>query len=252
MKIILSPAKSLDFERKLPIKDFSECLFLNKSAIINQVLKQKSPKELSVLMSISDKLAELNYLRNQDWALPFSVKNARPAVFAFDGDVYSGLDAYTFSEVNLEKLQQKLRILSGLYGILKPLDLIQAYRLEMGTNLSVEKSKNLYDFWKNTITEALNNELSDNELFINLASKEYSEVIDFKQLKGVHITPEFKDYKNGKLKIISFFAKKARGLMVRYIIEKNCETIEDLKKFDSENYRFDENLSLGNKLVFTR
>jgi len=252
MKIILSPAKSLDFKRKLPTKDFSQCSFLDKSAIINRILKQKSPKELSELMSISNKLAELNYYRNQEWSLPFSTENARPAVFAFDGDVYSGLDAYTISEENLNTLQKKLRILSGLYGILKPLDLIQAYRLEMGTNLSIEKSRNLYDFWKNTITEALNNELSEGELFVNLASKEYADVIDFKRLKGIHITPEFRDYKNGKLKIISFFAKKARGLMVRYIIEKNCETIEDLKKFDLDNYRFDANLSDENKLVFTR
>jgi len=252
MKIIVSPAKSLNFKRELPTKQFSLCSFLEKSDLINKVLKQKSPKELSKLMSISDKLAELNYSRNQDWSLPFSTKNARPVVFAFDGDVYSGLNAYTISEEKLGTLQEKLRILSGLYGILKPLDLIQAYRLEMGTNLSVEGSKNLYDFWKNTITEHLNNELYDNELFVNLASKEYADVIDFKKLKGKHINIEFKDYKNGKLKIISFFAKKARGLMTRYIIEQNCETIEDLKKFDLENYRFEENLSNENKLIFTR
>jgi len=252
MKIILSPAKSLNFKGKLPIKKFSQCSFLDKSAVINKVLKQKSPKELSELMSISGKLAELNYLRNQEWSLPFSTENARPNVFTFDGEVYSGLDAYTISEEKLNQLQEKLRILSGLYGILKPLDLIQAYRLEMGTNLSVEKSRNLYDFWKNTITEALNNELSEGELFVNLASKEYADVIDFKRLKGIHITPEFRDFKNGKLKIISFFVKKARGLMTRYIVEQNCKTIEDIKKFDLENYRFDKNLSNESKLVFTR
>jgi len=252
MKIILSPAKSLNFEKELPINDFSQCSFLSKSLIINSVLKQKSPKELSKLMSISDKLAELNYLRNQEWGLPFSTENARPAIFAFDGDVYSGLDAYTISEDKLNKLQEKLRILSGLYGVLKPLDLIQAYRLEMGTNLSIEKSKNLYDFWKNTITESLNNELLNDELFVNLASKEYADAIDFKQLKGRHIHIEFKDYKNGKLKIISFFAKKARGLMVRYIIEKNCQTIDDIKNFDYQDYYFDDSLSDKNKLVFTR
>jgi len=252
MKIILSPAKSLNFKRELPTKKFSQCLFLDKSAVINKVLKQKSPKELSELMSISDKLAELNYFRNQDWRLPFSLENARPCVFAFDGEVYSGLDVYGFSEEKVNKLQEKLRILSGLYGVLKPLDLIQAYRLEMGTNLSIENSKNLYDFWKDTITESLNNELSQDELFVNLASKEYADVIDFKRLKGIHITPEFRDYKNGKLKIISFFAKKARGLMAGYIIEKKCETIEDLKKFDLDNYRFDANLSSSDKLVFTR
>lgn len=252
MKIVISPAKSLDFETKLPTDKFSESSFLNKSEIIHKVLKQKSPKQLSQLMSISDKLAELNYTRNQQWNLPFSPENARPAVYAFNGDVYAGLDAYTIPSDKSDKLQDGLRILSGLYGILKPFDLIQPYRLEMGTNLKVGRVKNLYEFWKKTVTEFLNDELSDDELFINLASKEYSDVIDFKSLKGIHITPEFRDYKNGELKIISFFAKKARGLMVRYIIDNNCKTIEDLKSFDYENYRFDQNLSEGNKLVFTR
>jgi len=252
MKIIISPAKSLDFETKLPTEKFSESSFLDKSETISKVLKKKNPKQLSELMSISDKLAELNYTRNQEWDLPFSVENARPAVYAFNGDVYTGLDAYTIPSSKLDKLQDKLRILSGLYGVLKPLDLIQPYRLEMGTNLTVGKAKNLYEFWKKTVTESLNNELSENELFINLASKEYADVIDFKTLKGIHITPEFKDYKDGKLKTISFFAKKARGFMVRYIIDNNCKTIEDLKGFNSENYRFDESLSKGNKLVFTR
>lgn len=252
MKIIISPAKSLDFEAKLPTKKFSENSFLEKSETINKVLKKKSPKQLSKLMSISEKLSELNYQRNQEWNLPFSVENARPAVYAFNGDVYTGLDAYTIPSNKLDSLQDKLRILSGLYGVLKPLDLIQPYRLEMGTNLKVGKTKNLYEFWKKTVTQSLNNELSENELFINLASKEYSDVIDFKTLKGIHITPEFKDYKDGKLKIISFFAKKARGLMVRYIIDNDCKTIEDLKDFNYENYRFDHSLSKGKKLVFTR
>lgn len=252
MKIIISPAKSLDFETQLPTQKFSESVFLDKAATINKVLKKKSPKQLSELMSISEKLAELNYTRNQEWNLPFSNKNARPAVYAFNGDVYTGLDAYTIPTNKLEKLQEKLYILSGLYGVLKPLDLIQPYRLEMGTNLTVGKAKNLYEFWKKTVTESLNNELDENELFINLASKEYSDVIDFKVLKGKVVVPEFKDYKDGKLKIISFFAKKARGLMVRYIIDNNCQTIEDLKGFNYDNYLFDENLSKGNKLVFTR
>ncbi len=252
MKIVISPAKSLDFETQLPTDRFTETSFLDKSEIIQKVLKKKSPKQLSQLMSISDKLAELNYTRNQEWSLPFSPENARPAMYAFNGDVYAGLDAYTIPTNKLDKLQDMLRILSGLYGVLKPLDLIRPYRLEMGTNLKVGKAKNLYEFWKKTITEFLNSELSDDELFINLASKEYSDVIDFKSLKGIHITPEFKDYKNGELKMISFFAKKARGLMVRYIIDKDCKTIEDLKGFNYENYRFDENLSQGNKLIFTR
>ena len=252
MKIIISPAKSLDFETQLPTQKFSESSFLKQSETIQKVLKKKSPKELSELMSISDKLAELNYTRNQEWSLPFSTENARPAVYAFNGDVYTGLDAYTIPNDKLDVLQEKLRILSGLYGVLKPLDLIQPYRLEMGTNLQIGKAKNLYEYWKKTVTDSLNNELSENELFINLASKEYSDVIDFKALKAKVVVPEFKDYKDGKLKMISFFAKKARGLMVRYIIDNNCETIEDLKGFNYDNYGFDQNLSEGNKLVFTR
>src|SRR5690554_6258876 len=252
MKIIISPAKSLDFETKLPTKKFTENSFLNKSKTINNILKKKSPKQLSKLMSISDKLAELNYNRNQEWSLPFYPENARPAIFAFNGDVYAGLDAYTIPTNKLDKLQDTLRILSGLYGILKPLDLIQPYRLEMGTNLQVGKAKNLYEFWKKTLTDALNKELSKDELVVNLASKEYADALEFNALKGKVIVPEFKDYKDGQLKMISFFAKKARGLMTRYIIDNNCETIEDLKGFNAENYRFDENLSKGNKLVFTR
>jgi cytoplasmic iron level regulating protein YaaA (DUF328/UPF0246 family) len=252
MKIIISPAKSLDFESPLPTTEFSENVFLKKSETIQKTLRKLSPKQLSELMSISDKLAELNYTRNQEWSLPFTPANARQAVFAFNGDVYVGLDAYSITTDKLPVLQEKLRILSGLYGILKPLDLIQPYRLEMGTNLAVGKSKNLYEFWKKTLTDALNKELSKDELVINLASKEYAEAIDFKALKGKVIVPEFKDYKDGQLKIISFFAKKARGLMTRYIIDNNCETLEDLKGFQADNYRFDESLSKGNKLVFTR
>jgi cytoplasmic iron level regulating protein YaaA (DUF328/UPF0246 family) len=252
MKIIISPAKSLDFESPLPTTEFSENVFLSQSETIQKTLKKLSPKQLSELMSISDKLAELNYTRNQEWRLPFTPDNARQAVFAFNGDVYVGLDAYTIESDKLPVLQEKLRILSGLYGILKPLDLMQPYRLEMGTNLAVGKSKNLYEFWRKTLTDALNQELAQDELVINLASKEYAEAIDFKALKGKVIVPEFKDYKDGKLKIISFFAKKARGLMTRYIIDNNCETLEDLKGFQAENYRFDQSLSKGNKLVFTR
>jgi len=252
MKIVLSPAKSLNFEKTLPTAKFSEALFLKEARQVHKVLKQKSPKDLSELMAISDKLADLNWKRNQDWETPFAPENARPAIFAFDGDVYAGLDAYSISTEKLETLQDSVRILSGLYGILKPLDLIQAYRLEMGTKLPIGESKNLYEFWKATVTKALNKELEKDELFINLASNEYFSVIDVKALKVPVITPEFKDYKNGKLKIISFFAKKARGMMVRFIIDTNAKTIEDLKGFNYEGYQFDSNLSKGNHLVFTR
>lgn len=252
MKIVISPAKSLNFEKALPTPNFSESLFLKESRQVHKVLKQKSPKELSELMDISDKLADLNWQRNQDWKTPFTPENARPAVFAFDGDVYTGLDAYSIPIEKLDVLQDRLRILSGLYGLLKPLDLIQAYRLEMGTKLPIGESKNLYDFWKPIIAKALNKELHEGELFVNLASNEYFSAVDVKALKVPVITPEFKDYKDGKLKIISFFAKKARGLMVRYIIDTNAETIEDLKGFNYEGYQFDANLSKGNNLVFTR
>ena len=252
MKIVLSPAKSLNFEKALPTSNFSDSLFLKESRLVHKVLKQKSPKELSELMDISDKLADLNWQRNQDWKTPFSPENARPAIFAFDGDVYTGLDAYSIPTQKLAVLQDHLRILSGLYGLLKPLDLMQAYRLEMGTKLPIGESKNLYEFWKPIVTKALNKELQKGELFLNLASNEYFSAIDIKALKVPVITPEFKDYKNGKLKIISFFAKKARGLMVRYIIDTNAETIDDLKGFNYEGYQFDANLSKGNHLVFTR
>lgn len=252
MKIIISPAKSLDFETPLPTEKFTKGIFLKESKLINTVIKQKSPKELSALMDISDKLADLNWQRNKDFKTPFTSKNARPAVFAFNGDVYTGLDVYTIPVEKLDMLQDRLRILSGLYGLLKPLDLIQPYRLEMGTKLPVGEGNNLYDFWKDSITKALNKELKKKELLVNLASNEYFSAIDIKALKVPIITPDFKDYKNGQLKMISFFAKKARGMMVRYILDTNATTIDDLKKFNYEGYQFDNNLSKGNNLVFTR
>lgn len=252
MKIVISPAKSLDYTTVLPTQRFTEPQFLDKANTIQKTLKKKKPKQLMELMDISEKLADLNWQRNQDWALPFTPENARPAVYAFNGDVYTGLDAYTIPTDKLDVLQDQLRILSGLYGILRPLDLMQEYRLEMGTSIAIGAKKNLYEFWKKTITDALNKELTKDELFINLASNEYFSAVDTKALKVPVITPEFKDYKDGKLKMISFFAKKARGLMVRYIIDTNAKTIEDLKGFNYEGYAFDANLSKGNRLVFTR
>lgn len=252
MKIVISPAKSLNFEKELPTQRFSEPQFLKQAETIQKTLKKKKPKALAQLMDISEKLAELNWQRNQDWQLPFTTQNARPAVYAFDGDVYTGLDVYTLPEEKLDVLQDKIRILSGLYGLLQPLDLMQPYRLEMGTSIAIGKNKNLYEFWKKTITKKLNEELEKGELFVNLASNEYFTAVDVKTLKVPVITPEFKDYKDGQLKMISFFAKKARGLMVRYILDTNAETIDDLKGFNYEGYAFDNNLSAGNKLVFTR
>lgn len=252
MKIVVSPAKSLNFESPLPIQNYTESLFLKDAETIQKTLKKKKPKQLMELMDISEKLADLNWERNQNWSLPFTPENARPAVFAFDGDVYTGLDAYTIPTDKFPILEDKLRILSGLYGVLKPLDLMQPYRLEMGTSLPIGTKKNLYEFWKKKVTSSLNSELQKDELFINLASNEYFSAVDTKTLKVPVITPEFKDYKDGKLKMISFFAKKARGLMVRYIIDTNAETIEDLKQFNYDGYAFDANLSKGTTLVFTR
>lgn len=252
MKIVISPAKSLNFETPLPVSIFSEASFLKEARQVHKVLKTFSPKELSNLMAISDNLAQLNWQRNKEWKTPFSPENARPAIFAFDGEVYNGIDSYSIPIDKLEDLQDRLRILSGLYGLLKPLDLIQPYRLEMGTKMAVGENKNLYEFWKKTVTNNLNKSLTKGELFVNLASTEYFSVVDAKALKVPIITPEFKDYKDGKLKMIGYFAKKARGLMVRYIIDTNAQTIDDLKGFHYEGYAFDATLSTEVKLVFTR
>jgi len=253
MKIVISPAKTLDYESQLPKITSTTIRFLKETETIHEELKKQSPKQLMELMSISDKLADLNWQRNQARTLEkLSTENARQAVYAFRGDVYLGLDMSTFPVEKIEVLQDKLRILSGLYGLLKPLDLMQPYRLEMGTKIEIGKSKNLYAFWKTKITTELNSELQKDELFINLASNEYFDAIDIKTLKVPVITPEFKDYKDGKLKMIGFFAKKARGMMVRYIIDTNAETIDDLKRFNYDSYAFDDNLSEGNRLVFTR
>lgn len=240
MKIVISPAKSLDFESPLPVKDYTQPEFLVESQKLNTILQKKTPKKLSDLMGISANLAELNWKRNQDFKIPFTPENARQAVFAFNGDVYSGLDAYSLDKDKIAVLQQRLRILSGLYGVLKPLDLIQPYRLEMGTKLTVGSHKDLYGFWKKKITAKLNEELEADELFINLASNEYFGAIDQKILKVPVITPIFKDWKNGKLKVISFFAKKARGTMVRYIVDTNAQRLEDIKGFDIDGYQYSE------------
>ncbi len=252
MKIVISPAKSLDFKTRIPTDKHTQCIFLEQAKKLNEVLRKKSPKQLSNLMSISDKLGELNWQRNQDWQLPFSNSSARQAIYAFKGTAYEGIDPYTISLEKMDQLQDKLRILSGQYGILKPLDIIQPYRLEMGTKLKVGQKDNLYKFWGDSLTNTLNQEMKDGENLINLASNEYFKVINKKLLKAPLITPVFKDFKNGKLKIISFYAKKARGLMVRYIVDNNIEVAKDLIGFDYEGYAFDGNLSTETELVFTR
>ncbi|WP_298902510.1 peroxide stress protein YaaA [uncultured Psychroserpens sp.] len=252
MKLVLSPAKSLDFESKLPTTKTTEGCFLNEAVRLNKLLKKKSAKSLSKLMKISDNLGQQNYQRNQDWSLPFTQDNARQAIYAFSGDVYRGLDAYTIDSKKIDKLQDTVRVISGLYGVLKPLDLIQPYRLEMGTKFPVGKNKNLYEFWRKKVTQALNEELEEDELFLNLASNEYFKAIDTKALKVPVITANFKDFKNGEYKTIMTFAKLARGYMTRYIIDSNAKSIDDVKGFNYENYRFSDELSSATELVFTR
>ena len=252
MKLVISPAKSLNYESELPTGFSSESCFLNEAKQLNALLKKKSAKTLSELMHISPKLGALNYERNQNWSLPFSSENARQAIYAFDGDVYRGLDAYSISEEKLDILQDTVRIISGLYGLLKPLDLIQPYRLEMGIKFPVGKNKNLYEFWRKKITTALNDELYEDELLVNLASQEYFKAIDVKALKAPIIHIDFKEFKNGQFKTIAIFSKRARGLMTRYIVDSNAQNVEDLKNFNTDRYILDDQLSTENKLVFTR
>lgn len=253
MKIVISPAKSLDFERPLPAMEFSQPLLLEDAVRINKVLAKKKPKVLSQLMGISDSLAQLNWERNQAFSVPFTPENARPAIYTFNGDVYQGLDAHTLHPEKMDRLQEILRILSGLYGILRPLDLMQAYRLEMGTRLKIGRKENLYAYWKKQLTDQLNSELEDGELFLNLASNEYFGAIDEKKLKVPVITPIFKDWKNDNLKVISFFAKRARGSMVRYILDSNANTMEEIKGFDTDGYLYSKEHTLKeNQPVFIR
>ena len=252
MKIIISPTKSLDFESKVPTSLFTQPQFLFNSEILNKKLKTLSKKRIGDLMKISQNLSELNYERNQNWEIPFTSLNSKQAVYSFTGEVFRAIDVNSLKENTIPLLQDQLRILSGLYGLLKPLDLIQPYRLEMGTKLKIGETENLYKFWGDTIAIALNEELQENELLINLASSEYFKVINQKILKTVMITPVFKDFKNGQYKTVMTFAKRARGLMVRYIIENNLTSIEELKGFNLENYRFSNELSFGNELMFTR
>jgi len=252
MKIVISPAKSLDYESKVMTDKYTQPAFLEQSEKLSNVLKKKSARQLSKLMSISDNLGQLNYERNQNWSLPFTLENSRQAIFAFSGAVFQGIDVATIPTNKLDQLQEKLRIISGQYGLLKPLDLIKPYRLEMGTRLKIGRKNNLYQFWDTAITEALNNELEDGEPLINLASAEYFKAIKSKLLKVPVITPVFKDFKNGEYKTIMTFAKLARGYMVRYIIDNNVDTVEGLKGFNREGYAFDANLSNDRELVFTR
>ena len=239
MKILISPAKSLDFENNVETSISSKPIFADQALKINNTIKNLSAPDLSSLMSISPKLSELNWSRNQDFQKIDSKE--KEAIFAFNGDVYDGIDANTINISNHEKLQNSLRILSGLYGILKPFDKIKAYRLEMGTKISINGSKNLYDFWKENVTKSLVNEVNENDIIVNLASNEYFSVIDQSLISNTIVNPQFKDFKNGKLKIISFYAKKARGLMTRFLIDNDIKKLSDIESFNTSGYMFSQN-----------
>ena len=253
MKILISPAKSLDFESKIDNVEYTKPIFLDKTSEINSVLKLKTPSDLMKLQGISQKLSDLNWKRNKDYTDNHNHQNSRPAIFAFNGEVYAGIDVKTLSKEKINDLQKSLRILSGYYGILKPLDLIQPYRLEMGTKLPVNGSNNLYNFWSDNITKSIVDDMAPDELLVNLASNEYFSAFDKNKFDGRIISPIFKDFKNGKLKIISFYAKKARGLMVRYIVDNNVSDYDDLLGFNLGNYSYNASETTEkNKPVFTR
>ncbi|WP_028767514.1 peroxide stress protein YaaA [Shewanella fidelis] len=254
MLILVSPAKTLDFDNPAGTNSYSMPTLLDQSEQLIDVCRQLTPTDIASLMKVSDKIAGLNVARFSSWHKEFTPDNAKQAVFAFRGDVYTGLDADTLSEASLQKAQQQLRILSGLYGLLKPLDLMQAYRLEMGTRLVNDRGTNLYQFWGDIITEELNKTIDEQaeDFVVNLASNEYFKAVKPKKLKANLITPVFKDCKNGQYKVISFFAKKARGMMVRYILDNNVTSLEGLTQFDTAGYYYSEKDSTANEPVFLR
>ena len=254
MLTVVSPAKTLDYETSLPISKTSQPAFMKRSAELVDILRDYTPKKLGKLMSISDKLAELNVNRFEAWEPKATKKNARQAMFAFKGDVYQGLDAYTMKEADILFAQDHFRMLSGLYGVLRPLDLMQPYRLEMGTKLAGDHGNSLYDFWGPDITDALNKQLKkiESEVLVNLASNEYFNSVIPAKLKATVISPVFKDFKNGKYKLISFFAKKARGTMSGWMIRKKVTDPKKLVKFAEDGYRYSAEESTDNKPVFLR
>ncbi len=254
MMIVISPAKSLYTHSPIQLDKYTEAEFLPEAEKIISVMKKKKPAQLGKLMDISPKLAELNFQRFQEWSLPFSPNNSWQAILMFNGDVYQGLKAETFTSEEFDTAQNHLRILSGVYGLLKPLDLIQAYRLEMGTTVAIARKKNLYEFWKTKITARLNEEMSQSnqKILINLASNEYFSAIDTRKLKARIITPAFKEYKNGQYQMVSFYAKRARGLMSRFIIQNQISDPEEIKAFTEEGYYFNNQLSKGDNWLFTR
>ncbi len=254
MITVISPAKKLDFDSPNPKLDVTTPDFLTQSRKLNKILREYPEMDLMELQHISKNIAELNVERNNKWKTPFTLKNARPAVLAFKGDVYQGLDAETLKAADLKFGQKHLRILSGLYGLLRPLDLMQAYRLEMGTKLPNDAGNTLYDFWGDRLTDKLNEELASHraKVLINLASNEYFKSIKARQIAGEVITPAFKERKNGEYRMIGIFAKKARGLMSRFMIKNRIDKAEDLKAFDLDGYGFNDELSTDSNWVFTR
>ncbi len=258
MIIVISPAKALDYETPPSIPDFTQPAFLDHAAELIGILRQRSPAQVAALMSLSDPLASLNVARYEQWSRPFTPDNAKQAVLAFNGDVYEGLDAPSLQPDELAWAQDHLRILSGLYGVLRPLDLMQAYRLEMGTRLDNAHGKNLYAFWGERITDELNRLLAAEAdagrepILFNLASEEYFKAVKPAQLKGQLVSAAFEEWKGGRYKIISFYAKRARGLMSRYVIQNRIDDIEGLKDFAAEGYAFAADASEPDRLVFRR
>lgn len=254
MIIVVSPAKSLDFDSRAKTKRFTNPEFLDDSSQLMKGLREYEPQKLAELMHISEALSELNFSRNANWNTPFDLNNAKQAIYAFQGDVYQGMQAQDYSTGEINFAQKHLRILSGLYGLLKPLDLIQAYRLEMGSKFKNSRGKNLYEFWGSKLTDHINEELAPqkSKLLVNLASNEYYSALKPKQIDAEIVSPIFKDFSNGKYKIISFFAKKARGSMVTYIVNNRITDAKDLLNFDSEGYQYSKADSTPAKPVFLR
>ena len=254
MLIIISPAKTLDFDTQATTKTYTQPSLLKHSEALIDLLSTKSPADIENLMGISPKLAELNVERYHNWSRPFKLSNAKQAVLAFKGDVYTGLQAETFTEKQLEYTQEHLRILSGLYGVLRPLDLMQPYRLEMGIKLANSNGENLYQFWDSKITKNINKQLKaiDSKYLLNLASNEYFKSVQANQISAEIVSPVFKDWKNGQYKLISFFAKKARGTMSAWVLKNKVKTLKKLTQFDVDGYQYSEELSEPLTPVFLR
>ena len=254
MLITLSPAKTLDFETESNLDSFTQPRMLEQSKVLNKRLRKLSKDDLQDLMSLSDDLTAVNHQRNRDWSPPFDLTNAKQAILAFRGAAFTGLDADSYSPEDFETAQRSLRILSGLYGVLRPLDLIQAYRLEMGTKLDNPGGKNLYEFWDASITSLINADLDDHNqrVIVNVASNEYFKSIKRKILDARVVTPVFKEIKDGKLRTIAAFAKPARGMMASYIIKNRLEDADGIKGFNEGGYEFDKSLSTEDEFVFTR